>query len=114
MFNFQKCQIMNNYKPYGYLYKRESAPKILKACFVANIPEGKKITLVSGDPNTDRDKTFIRFDVENDPNQNESRQVENEYEISWDGQYHEVEIVIGDGESTGGKLVQTTAVAEEL
>ena len=96
---------MNNYKPYGYLYKRETAPKILKACFVAQIPAGKKITLVSGDPSTDHDITYIRFDIKNDSGETETRQVEHEYDISWDGDPHTVKIVIGDGGGGGGGKV---------
>ena len=106
---------MNNYKPYSYLYKHIDEPTWLKSCFVVMVPEGKKLTLRSGDPYKDVDKIFIRYSIENDPNQRNRRQEEYNHQIDWNGKPCEVEIVVGSGSGDGGgKVVTNTEDAELL
>ena len=101
---------MNNYKPYSYLYKTVSRPKKLKSCFVVWVPVGKKLTLRPGDPSTVGATTNIRYSVENDANQTIARQEEYEHEFNWDGDPHDVAVIIGAGE--GGEGGSTTLASE--
>lgn len=94
---------MNNYKPYSYLYKNsQSDPKLLKSCFITQIPVGKKLTLRSGDPSTVGSKTFIRYTIEDDAGQAGRRKEEFENEFEWDGNSHEVQVTVGSGSGDGG------------
>ncbi len=93
---------MNNYKPYAYLYKHEAEPAELRSRFITQIPAGKKLTLHSGDPSTVGNKTYIRYSIEDDPGQTQSRKEEFENEFSWDGKSHDVEVIIGSGSADGG------------
>jgi len=100
---------MNNYKPYAYLYKNTSDNAKLKSCFFTQIPAGKKLTLHSGDPSTVGSKTYIRYNIEDDPGQTQSRKEEFENEFSWDGKSHDVEVTIGSGSGDdGGKNVTSS------
>lgn len=97
---------MNNYKPYAYLYKNEAEPATLRSRFITQISAEKKLTLQTGDPSTVGSKTYIRYSIEDDPGQTQSRNEEFENEFSWDGKSHEVEVVIGSGSGDdGGKTV---------
>ena len=104
---------MNNYKPYSYLYKTISRPKKLKSCFVVWVPAQKKLTLRPGDPSTAGAITNIRYSVENDASQAIARQEEYEHEFNWDGDTHDVAVIIGSGEGgEGGSLVVNSEDAE--
>jgi hypothetical protein len=104
---------MNNYKPYAYLYKNEGKPAELRSRFITQIPAGKKLTLHSGDPSTVGSKTYIRYSIEDDASQTQSRNEEFENEFSWDGKSHEVEVTIGSGSGDdGGKTVMSSDHAE--
>ena len=100
MFNLKFCN-MNNYKPYSYLYKHESEPATLKSRFITQIPADKKLALRSGDPSTVGSITYIRYNIENELGSS-LRQEEFKNEFSWDGNSHEVHVVIGSGSDDGG------------
>ena len=105
---------MNNYKPYAYLYKHSTDDKYLKVCFIVQIPIGKKITLRAGDPDTDGNKTTIRYNIENDNSQLNLRTEHKQHQFDWDGNAHEVEIIVGDGSGNdGGKVAISNEIAEE-
>lgn len=93
---------MEYLKPYSYLFKHTSSPKKLKSCSVALVPAGKKITLQSGDPDTDGSTTYIRYDVETDLSQFNDRRLDLIHEFDWDGNAHQVEVVIGNGAGDEG------------
>ncbi len=104
---------MQDYKPYGYLYKHISEPAWLKACFVCMVPAGKKLVLRSGDPSTTTDTIYLRYSITDDPGQTQRRQEEFEEQFNWDGVDREVEIIVGDGEGdTGGKFKIKTKEAD--
>jgi hypothetical protein len=94
--------MMDNYKPYAYLYKHVSEPAWLKSCFVVMIPAGEKLVLRSGDPSTVGDQVFIRYSIAEDSSQTQRRQEYFENQFSWNGNDCEVEVLVGDGSSTGG------------
>ena len=97
---------MNNYKPYAYLYKRESEPATLKSRFITQIPAEKTLTLQTGDPSTVGSKTLIRYIIVDDPGSTQDRQQEFVNEFSWDGKSHDMEVIIGSGSGDdGGKTV---------
>jgi hypothetical protein len=93
---------MEYFKPYSYLFKRTSGTISLKSCSVVLIPAGKKITLRSGDPDTDGNLTLIRYAVENDNSQFNARQEDLIHQFAWDGNAHSVQVVIGEGSGDEG------------
>jgi hypothetical protein len=104
---------MNNYKPYSYLYKNINDPEKLKSCYVVMVPVGKKLTLRSGDPSTVGRKTTIKYNIETDASKTTRRQNEYNHEFDWDGNSHDVEVIVGDGSGdTGGKTVMGSDYAE--
>ncbi|MEZ5082409.1 MAG: hypothetical protein R2750_02995 [Bacteroidales bacterium] len=106
---------MKNYKPYAYLYINDDEdPQTLISCFIAQIPAGKKLTLRSGDPSTVGSKTTIRYSIEADAGQTQSRKEEFENEFAWDGNTHEVEVIIGSGSGDGGGKNITSSEYAEL
>jgi len=102
---------MNELKPYSYLYRKTSSPKILKSCFVVRVPAGKKIT----GPNisVDGSETTIQYNIEHDTTQQVPRQEEYNNEMSWDGRERKVRVHIGEGDGTNTTLLDS-ADAEEL
>lgn len=105
---------MENLKPYSYLYKHTESPKKLKSFSVVLVPAGKKITLRSGDPDTDGSATLIRYNVETDNSQLNSRQQNLVHEFDWDGTAHEVEVVIGDGAGDEGGAIYISSDGAEV
>ena len=93
---------MDNFKPYSYLYKRTTEPAKLKSCFVVQLPAGKKLSMRAGYPDTSGSKSTIKYTIENDPSQSDERTEYFVNEFNWDGNPHEVLIIVGDGQGGGG------------
>lgn len=101
------------YKPYSYLYKREADPRKLKSCFVSWVPKGKKLSFDR--KITDIDKTTLVYIIEVNIAQLSDHLEENEKEIPWDGNPHDVEVLIGSGSgSDGGACVIKSIEAEDF
>ena len=104
---------MNNYKPYAYLYKRETEPATLRSRFITQIPDNKKITLRAGDPSTAGSKTLIRYDIGDDIGTKE-RMEQFQNQFSWDGKSHNVEVIVGSGGGDDGGTTATSSDDAEL
>jgi hypothetical protein len=104
---------MNSYKPYAYLYKSENEPAYLISCFTALIPAGKNL---SGPTiTTVGDQTTITYSIVADASHERPWNFEADNEIEWDGDSHDVEIVIGSGSgATGGGVTISSNNAEVI
>lgn len=104
---------MKNYKPYSYLYKHVSDPAKLKSRFITQIPADKKLALRSSDPSTVGSTTYIRYGIESAPG-TKLRKEEFENEFNWDGNSHEVQVIIGSGSGEGGGETVTSSTDAEV
>ena len=91
---------MKNYKPYSYLYKRVAAPKKLKSNFICWVPKLKKLSF--NRLNTISGKTTISYDIVDDLHQTSDHYEKYQHEFLWDGNSHEVEVIVGSGSGANG------------
>jgi hypothetical protein len=97
---------MTSLQPDVTLWKKGDGTELKNVCTV-EVPIGKTLRLRTGDPTTSGSVTIIRYDVIVDVSQQSVHKETKTDIFQWNGQYHEVNTQVINGQAINGETEGT-------